>query len=307
MVVDQARAAEAAGFDEFWVIEDCLFTSGITLAAAVLTATERIGVGLGIVPAVARNPVFTAMEFATLARLAPGRFHGGVGHGVTAWMDQIGERVASPLGALGEVTDTVRCLLAGETITVAGDYVHVRDAALESPPEVVPRVSIGAHGPRSLELSGRIADGTVLAEFVGPTFLRYACERIAVGARAAGRDPAEHRVTVFSAAAVAAEGDQARQALTPFLAEVASHGSRALSAVSFWNELAARADGIGWPAAVAGMPADWWAEIAAVGTAAEMNDYVTRMADAGADAVALFPDPDDPVADTVALAVALGL
>ena len=36
-VIEQARAAESAGFDEFWVIEDCFFTSGPTLAAAALT------------------------------------------------------------------------------------------------------------------------------------------------------------------------------------------------------------------------------------------------------------------------------
>ena len=49
-VVAQARGAEAAGFDEFWVIEDCFYTAGVSLAAAALTATERIGVGIGIIP-----------------------------------------------------------------------------------------------------------------------------------------------------------------------------------------------------------------------------------------------------------------
>ena len=54
-VIDQARNAEELGYDEFWVIEDCFFTSGVSLAAAALTATERIGVGIGIMPVVART------------------------------------------------------------------------------------------------------------------------------------------------------------------------------------------------------------------------------------------------------------
>ncbi len=307
VVVDQARAAEAAGFEEFWVIEDCGYTAGVSLAAAVLTATDRIGVGLGIVPAVARNPVFTAMEFATLARLGPGRFHGGIGHGVPAWMEQIGAAATSPLTALGEVTDVVRRLLAGETVDVDGHHVHLRDAALDVAPDPTPLVSIGAHGPRSLELSGRTADGTVLAEFVGPTFLRGARERIAAGAASAGRDPGAHRVTVFAAAAVDADGDAARRALAPFLAEVAAGGSRALEAAPFWDDLATIGASDEWVEAVTAMPASWWGEIAAVGTSDDALDYLRRMAHAGADCVALFPNSDDPVRGTVALAESLGL
>lgn len=304
-VVEQARAAEAAGFDEFWVIEDCGYTAGVSLAAAVLTATDRIGVGLGIVPAVVRNPVFTAMEFATLARLGPGRFHGGIGHGVPEWMAPIGAAVASPLGALGEVTDAVRRLLAGETVTVEGTYVRLDDAHLYEAPDPCPPVSIGAHGPRSLELSGRIADGTVLAEFVGPTFLRSAREHMDAGAADGERGGAAHRVTVFAAAAVDADGDAARRSLAPFLAEVASRGSRALDGAPFWDELRSDAERRGWADAVQRMPSAWWAEIAAVGTSDDAADYVARMGAAGADCVALFPDPDDPVADTITLAEAL--
>ena len=67
-----ARSAQAAGFDEFWVVEDCFYGSGIASAAAALAVTDTIAVGLGIMPAVARNPVFAAMEIATLARLLSG-------------------------------------------------------------------------------------------------------------------------------------------------------------------------------------------------------------------------------------------
>ena len=73
-VGDFARRAEAAGFDEIWVIEDCFYAAGIAQAATALAYTDQIQVGLGIMPAVARNAAFTALEIASLARIAPQRF-----------------------------------------------------------------------------------------------------------------------------------------------------------------------------------------------------------------------------------------
>ena len=50
-----ARRAEAAGFDELWVVEDCFYSGGVAAAAAALAATARVRVGIGILPAAARN------------------------------------------------------------------------------------------------------------------------------------------------------------------------------------------------------------------------------------------------------------
>jgi len=64
-----AGAAEAARLDELWLWEDCFLSGGIAASATALAATSRITVGLGVMPAVFRNPVAAAMEIATLARL----------------------------------------------------------------------------------------------------------------------------------------------------------------------------------------------------------------------------------------------
>jgi Luciferase-like monooxygenase len=79
-----ARGVEEFGYDELWIVEDCFYAGGIASAATALAATERITVGLGILPAVLRNPAATAMELAALARLHPGRVVPGLGHGVAA-------------------------------------------------------------------------------------------------------------------------------------------------------------------------------------------------------------------------------
>ncbi|MEM7287940.1 MAG: LLM class flavin-dependent oxidoreductase [Actinomycetota bacterium] len=287
-VVDQARHAEEVGYDEFWVIEDCFFTAGVSLAAAALTATDRIGIGLGIMPVVARTAGMSAMEIATLAGLSPGRFHAGLGHGVQSWMAQMGVRPESPVTALTEVLTEVRALLAGERRTFHGRYVTLDDVALAAPPDPVPPVSAGVRGPRSLAVAGACADGTILADFVSAPYVSWARERIAA-------EP--HRITVFASAAVAPDGDDARRAMSFLLAEVCQDAPASLRMAPFFDELEARAHRSSWLDAIQAMPADWWSMIAAVGTPDDAQRYLDSLEAAGVHAVAIFPNPEDPIGD----------
>jgi alkanesulfonate monooxygenase SsuD/methylene tetrahydromethanopterin reductase-like flavin-dependent oxidoreductase (luciferase family) len=166
-VPEHARRIQQ-GFDELWVVEDLPYAGGISQVAAVLDATTDVIVGHGVAPAPFRNPVALAMEWATLAELHPGRFAAGIGHGIQAWMGQIGGRVKSPLALLREQVDVVRRLLAGETVSIDGRYVQMDGVSLEFPPEIPPLVSTGVGGPRSLRLSGAVAQGTILAGIRGP-------------------------------------------------------------------------------------------------------------------------------------------
>jgi len=206
---DFARKAEEAGFDELWVVEDCFYGSGIASAATALACTDSITVGLGIMPAVVRNPVFAAMELATLARLYPGRFLPGLGHGVASWMRQIGAFPKSQLKALEEVTVAIRALLTGEQLTFKGQHVQLDQAQLVYPPDQIPPISLGVAGPKSLALSGRVADGTILAEYSAPKYVSWAREQIARGKLEAGHDR-EHRLTLITFACAASATATAR-------------------------------------------------------------------------------------------------
>ncbi len=158
-----ARTAEAAGLDELWVWEDCFKQSGVASAAAALAWTERITVGIGLLPVPLRNVALTAMELATLERMFPGRLIAGVGHGVQDWMGQVGARAASPLTLLREYTTALRSLLAGEPVSVPGRYVQLDGVALDWPPATPPPLMLGGSGPRSLALTTELGDGTLLA------------------------------------------------------------------------------------------------------------------------------------------------
>jgi alkanesulfonate monooxygenase SsuD/methylene tetrahydromethanopterin reductase-like flavin-dependent oxidoreductase (luciferase family) len=72
-----------------------------------------MGMGMGIIPAAARNVAFTAMEIATLAGLRPGRLTVSVGHGMPGWLDQADARPASPLTLVQEYIQSLRRAAAG--------------------------------------------------------------------------------------------------------------------------------------------------------------------------------------------------
>lgn len=295
-VVYQAKATEDAGFDEFWLIEDCFFTSGPTLAAAALLSTSTLNVGIGIMPAAARNPAITAMEIATLCGLAPGRFHAGIGHGVTEWMQQIGEKKASPLTMLEETIVAVKRLLSGERVTFTGRYVELENVELHAPPSPIPLVSAGVRQAKSLAMAGRVADGVILADYVNPTYVTSTRELLTEN----GNNTA--RVTAFAAMAVDTDGGMMRQIMSHVAADPFAAGHASLKALDFYDEVATKAANSSWPQALAVMPARWWNQIGAIGTPDDAAEYIQSMSDAGTDALTFFPGPMTAVQDIQAFA-----
>jgi len=213
-ILDHARSL-APHLDELWVVEDLPYAGGISQMTAILEATSNVMVGHGIAPAPFRNPAALAMEWGTLERMCPGRVACGLGHGVQSWMAQLGERVDSPLTLIGETCSVVRSLLAGEQVSTSGRYVTTTDVQLEFPPLNPPVVSLGVVGPKSLELSGEVAEGTILPEGHGPAEIAAAKDLIRRGQDRAGRAGEPHRITVFTAFHVGANDDIVRNPDAP--------------------------------------------------------------------------------------------
>jgi alkanesulfonate monooxygenase SsuD/methylene tetrahydromethanopterin reductase-like flavin-dependent oxidoreductase (luciferase family) len=185
------EAAEAAGVAELWLWEDCFLEGGLTTAATALAWSERLTIGIGLLPVPFRNPALTAMELATLARLFPGRLTVALGHGVQSWMRQVGAAVDSPMTLLREHTTAVRALLAGETVDVRGRYVSLDRVALDWPPDLPPRLLLGARGPKTVALAGEVTDGVLLDTVTDPDVVRRAREAVGGDAHVAAYTPVE--------------------------------------------------------------------------------------------------------------------
>lgn len=286
-----AAATESAGLDELWLWEDCFLSGGVAASATALAATDRITVGLGVMPARFRNPVAAAMEIATLARLHPDRFIAGIGHGVPAWMDQIGALPEKPVRALEETTVAIRRLLAGERVTTDGDYVKLRDVQLEHAPAVVPPVVLGVRRPFGLRASGRSANGTILAEPAAPAYIRWARSHIDEGRAALGRtDP--HSLTVFVKGRIDANRDDARRVVAHALLD---EGVAAQLTPLDRDADIARLRALGDPAAIADrIPEDLLDQLTATGTPEQVLASLVAVADAGVDAIAFAPIGSDP-------------
>jgi len=254
---DVARLADENGLEELWLWEDCFREGGISTAAAALAWTERLRVGVGLLPVPLRNVAITAMEAAALHRMFPGRAVVAVGHGVQDWMGQVGARVESPVTLLREHLVALRALLGGERVTTEGRYVRLDDVALDWPPAGPVPVLAGATGPRSLRLAGEAADGTILTASTTADGVRRARRLIDEGRESAGRtDP--HDVVVYL---LTATGPDAAARLR---AELADEG-------------------------VESVP-----DLGVAGDAGTVARAVQRLADAGADRVILQPTGNEP-------------
>jgi len=284
---EYARRLESAGIDQIWIIEDCFFTAGVSLAATALAVTERLQAGIGILPAVARNPAITAMEIATLCNLAPGRFHPGIGHGVQDWMAQMGARTPSPLTTLDETITVIKRLLAGDEVTFDGREVTLDRVRLDQPPSVTPAIVAGVQQEKSLALAGRVADGVILVEGAGPTYVNWALDR-------AGR-PDGFRVVTFTMMAVDDDRRTAYGFVAPFVAGLFAERRPAMTVLPFFDEVAGRIEA-GGHETLLDMPADYWTEIGAIGTMDDAHAHVRSLEAAGVHSVNVFPGEEISVA-----------
>lgn len=207
-----AEAAERSGVDELWLWEDCFDHGGVATTAAALAWTDRLRVGIGVLPVPLRNPALAAMEITTLARLFPDRVHAGLGHGVLEWMGQVGARAESPMTLLREYLGALRSLLDGDEVTAAGRYVHLSGVRLGWPSPGLP-LHVAATRPKTVALAGELGDGVILTSSRTPDEIREAVE-IFRTARA-GRPG---RVTAY----LLAEGEA--DALAPSIARLVESG-----------------------------------------------------------------------------------
>jgi 5,10-methylenetetrahydromethanopterin reductase len=195
--------------------------------AAFAASSSRIRVGSGVVDIWTRNPARLAATFSSLDDLAPGRIICGLG----AWWEPLATKVGvqrvKPVRAMREIVTALRALLANETVTIDGEFVHLDGVELdyvyqERRPKHVP-IYIGATGMQMMELAGEIADGVVLNYLVSPAYNVGALEALARGADRVGRsldDVDRPQLVVCSVDSDRATAiDQARLLVTQYLGQ----------------------------------------------------------------------------------------
>lgn len=192
-----AVEAERLGVDSAWTAETWGY-DGATPLAYLAAKTTRIRLGTGILQVGARTPSLTAMTAMALASLSGDRFLLGLGVSgpqvIEGWH---GVRFARPLQRLRETVEIVRRVTRGERLVYHGEVYHVplpegEGKALTSsaPPRPNLPVYLATLGPKSLELTGEMADGWLGTSFI-PEYAALFFDAITAGATGAGRSLAD--------------------------------------------------------------------------------------------------------------------
>ncbi|MFN8225405.1 MAG: LLM class F420-dependent oxidoreductase [Mycobacterium sp.] len=173
-VIEQAREAEAAGFDAVFVMDHFYQLPGLgtpdqpmleayTALGALATATERVQLGTLVTGNTYRNPTLLAKAVTTLDVVSAGRAILGLGAG---WFELEHDQLGFDFGTfterfdkLTEALDIILPMLAGERPTVTGKYYRT-DQAMANPRyrEHIPLMIGGSGEKKTIPLAARHFD-----------------------------------------------------------------------------------------------------------------------------------------------------
>jgi len=211
-LIECVRAAEACGYDSFWMPESWE-REAFTVLTELAARTSRIGLGTGIVNIFSRSPALIAMSAATVDDISEGRFRLGLGtSGARVVEDFHGISYDRPLTRLKEAIQIVRLLLAGERLDFRGECFKLERFKLGFKPlrADIP-IYIAALSPKSLRQLGEIADGWLPTHWPR-AYLSDGLREIAEGAAQAGRAPAHIEIAPFVNVVVDDDASRARNA-----------------------------------------------------------------------------------------------
>jgi F420-dependent oxidoreductase-like protein len=184
-VIAQAARAHELGVEQVWLAQQLNYDA-ISLAALIGAAVPGLGVGTSVVPINPRHPLIIAQLAQTAQAATRGRFSHGLGLGARAierpafgsdWTNVI-TRLREHLTILRSVLDTGSVDFHGSEISASPTWPVQVAGGTPIP------VYVAAMGPKALQVTGELADGTVpylagpktIGEFIVPTITKAAAD-----------------------------------------------------------------------------------------------------------------------------------
>ena len=169
--VDRAKAAERLGYESVWVTQLPDARDAFLVLAAYGAATERVGLGTGVLPIYTRHPTAMVQMALTLDELTGGRFVLGIGIGHKVVVEGMwGLKIQHPVDAMREYLTIVRAGIRDGSGGIDGEHFSAH-WAYSAPRRADLPIMISALHPRMLELAGELADGVVLG-WCSPAYVR---------------------------------------------------------------------------------------------------------------------------------------
>jgi len=235
-VVEQARAAEAAGFDLVTVMDHLYQIAGIggpeepmlegwLTLAAIARETRRVRLGTLVTGVTYRNPALLAKEATTLDVISNGRAILGLG---AAWNDVEHEGygfefppVGQRMDRLDEALAIIKAMFTEDRPSFHGEYYSI-ERALNVPRPIQPngpKILVGGGGEqRTLRIAAKYADMTHWFS-IGLDALKHKTEVLERYCEEIGRDPSTIERTIGAPVIVVGSEAEAKPFLDAIPAE----------------------------------------------------------------------------------------
>ena len=196
-LVDYTVAADRMGVDQAWSAEAWGMDAIVPLAY-LAAKTENIQLGTGILQISSRVPSMIAMTAQSLDTVSKGRFILGLGVSGPQVVEGLhGAAFAKPLSRLREVVEILRIGLKGEKLAYEGEHYLLprpggegKAIRLSQPPRPQLPIYLATLGPKSLQMTGELADGWLGTSFM-PEHADVFFGDLAAGAKKVGRSLAD--------------------------------------------------------------------------------------------------------------------
>lgn len=223
-LVDYAVAADNMGVDFMWSAEAWGMDAIVPLAY-MAAKTRRITLGTGIVQISARAPSMIAMTAQSMATVSGNRFALGLGVSGPQVVEGLhGAAFAHPLGRLRECVEIIRLGLGGERLRYEGKHYTLprpggegRPIRLSQPPRPDMKIYLATLGPKSLEMTGELADGWLGTSFI-PECANVFLDPIRRGLEKSGRGMADMDIQVGGSFEVGDDVERMIEARRPAMA-----------------------------------------------------------------------------------------
>lgn len=319
--------AEKLGLDTCFVAE-AWGSDAVSALGWIAARTERMRIGSGVLQVGTRTPAATAQAAMTLAEISQGRFVLGLGVSGPQVIEGLhGVPFARPVNRLRETVEIVRQVFAGEKVSYDGT-THIiplpggdaRPMRVAMTPNTDIPIYLATISPRTLELTGEIADGWLGTSFVPEGADAY-FRPLDAGLARAGRTRADLDICQGAEVAFADDEDCLAAMVSTRKSELAfSLGGMGSATTNFYNGAYSRQ---GW-AEVAAAVRDRWQSGDRDGAAALVTDEMVLSTtligtepmvrarlrvwrDAGVDTVRLYPAGETVAAKVSTLGRALDI
>ena len=208
--VEVAQQAEEAGAATIWMAEHLGYREAAVSCMAFLQRTKRAMVCPTAVMPYLWHPMPTAMQFATMAELSPGRVGICISVGNLLNLRESGvPKPEKPVRVIREYVEALRALWAGETVEQEGVIWQLRGARLAFKPPQESPIFVASTGPQVLGLAGRIGDGVLYSGGLSLASIRKCAAYAEAGLEKAGRNANSFRKAGFVYFACSEDGKAA--------------------------------------------------------------------------------------------------